>query len=281
MQARTGKASDGLARLFGSIQSGLRRNPSVEGRWLLVYVHGLCVEYLHLSATDAAKTLLLQDAATPSSTATTTSSTAGSVAAAALFGGTYSQQLGAAAASLDTMLPSRHAGKLNGVAVQSWIVRSGGALDNAHNSALSARVESSTAYVPLSGAHRQKGAGAAMVRDNPNIVLPEPRASRYAYATSKGETDQRFTNSGASSAADAPMGVFALTLFRNAMQVRSTLVILVPSTLLHIVYCTYRMALSRRVALITSQCLTPMHRFSCAFFKYVQASHSHYVLAYD
>ena len=201
-------------RLFGSIQSGLRRNPSVDGQWLLVYVHGLCVEFLHLSATEAAKSLLQQDAV-PQVSASVLVSSAAEAAAVASLSVDSRAYLGTAAASVDALLPSRHAGKMQGIAVKSWSIRSGGNLDNGGSP-----TAPSATYVPLSGAHRQKGAGAAMAREDPTIVLPEPRVSRYSYASGAGRADKRFVNSGASSAADAPMGVFALTLFRNAVQVR-------------------------------------------------------------
>lgn len=213
---------DGLTRLFVSIQTGLRHNPSVDGRWLLVYVHGLCVEFLHLSAADAVKSLSHDDTLTQASTSEVSALNA--AASAALAVGGYTDQLGAAAASVDVMLPSRHAGKLQGVAVKSWIVRGGSSLENSvASSSVSGSSPVASVYVPLSGAHRQKGAGPAMVRDDPNVVLPEPRMTRYTYASSMGKTARQFSNSGASSAADSPMSVFALTLFRNALQVRLSL----------------------------------------------------------
>ena len=68
--------------------------------------------------------------------------------------------------------------RLCGAAVKSWIVRSGGALDNAAG-APAAAAAFDTAYMMLSGAHRQKGACAAMTRVDP-LAAASSKAKRQA-----------------------------------------------------------------------------------------------------
>ena len=215
-----GKAHKVLADvdlLFKKTLTGLSSNPSVTGPFLMLYVHGICSEFLKLSAKAAAE-IVVESVESGLKEKKALSKDLASAAKSAYAGENVPKSVVDAFSRFSKFLKPRGVGKM--APVVQWLVRDEhaaleaplGHLDRQGKQiVMSEKISSSP---DLTAAMRQRGSGAVAGHGEIFHVLPEPRmtgAGRFV-TTAKFER-----NSGASSAADIPMGRFALSLLLSGM----------------------------------------------------------------
>lgn len=226
---REGITTEIVEGLFRRILSGLCMNPSVAGPYVLLYVHGVCSEFLGLTAQSAIKSIKdeehkaveeAKDAAAEAIGRSAPASSASLTAYAAplllpSFADAYSKFMRLLNRRQERVAAAAAAGAPSGIS--SWIVHDqASALGQAAGGSGHADRDgggSQGAFV--SGAMRMRGVTVTSTNKDIWRILPEPKLTgtgRYV------ATDKRAVNSGASSAADVPMSCFALGLLHASMK---------------------------------------------------------------
>lgn len=201
-----GKYTTALHELFRRVSVGLAHNPSVTGPYLLLYAHGICTEFLRISTLVAARHLLREQELAQEDTIITQKALEALPAEHSAYQEAY--------AKFAKFLRPKGVGKMK--TINPWMTRDvtsiveskHGHLNSDGTSKHSAS-NSAESTIPMTGAMRLKGARASSVNPDLYRILPEPRMTgvgRYVH------TDKGGRNSGASSAANVPMGSFALSL---------------------------------------------------------------------
>jgi hypothetical protein len=205
--------------LFKKALIGLSSNPSVTGPFLMLYVHGICSEFLKLSAKAAAE-IVVESIEMGVKEKKALSKEAASAAHKAYDGENVPKSVFDAFSRFSKFLKPRGVGKM--APIVQWLVRDEhaaleaplGHLDREGKQIILTDKGSIPSSSDLTAAMRQRGSGAIAGHGEIFHVLPEPRmtgAGRFV-STSKFER-----NSGAISAADIPMGRFALNLLLSSL----------------------------------------------------------------
>lgn len=214
---RAGRTSEVVDVLFKRVLAGLAANPSVTGPYLLLYVHGICSEFLHVSAQSAAQTVMAEIA----SAAAAESSASGAGGAGAKSSSSSAPvplSIADAYAKFAKFLKPRGVGKMKPIV--SWLVHDKTAAEEAPEGHL--KLDGSRLHqkqqdsaVPLTGAMRLKGSGVVATHGEALYLLPEPKMTGTGRYISTGKATR---NSGAASAADVPIGCFALSMLHAGLQ---------------------------------------------------------------
>ena len=202
--AARGTKNDVPEALLRRLLAGLSANPSVSPTYLLRYVHGICCDFLHVSMAplDAHEAGLPQAPQPPPCAPS---------AATAL-----------SATTMDVWIAppaSKKRGGKSTAPVAQWQWR-------APVTASTAPVEpnadpapgTKVGYVALTAAMRQRGAGVTTVNPLAYTVLPEPRVTGFGRDGGIALAGKKAANAGAVTAADVPMGAFALSLLLSALR---------------------------------------------------------------
>lgn len=217
-----GKAHKVLADvdlLFKKTLIGLSLNPSVTGPFLMLYVHGICSEFLRLSAKAAAE-IVVESVESGLKEKKALNKEAAIAAKSAYAGENVPKSVMDAFSRYSKFLKPRGVGKM--APVVQWLVRDEHAALQAplgHIDREGKQIAMSDKGVissspDLTAAMRQRGSGAVAGHGEIFHVLPEPRMTGAGRFVSTAKFER---NSGASSAADIPMGRFALSLLLSGI----------------------------------------------------------------